>query len=83
MCVWKLGAPTASIFFGLRLVFAVALSNPILGSTVIQTGVQIGGVVVTAVAVTCYAISQWWASHQQQRAANEAAAADAADGNGE
>ena len=29
------------MFFGLRLVFAVILSDPILGSTVIQTGVQV------------------------------------------
>ena len=80
VCVWKLGAPTAAMFFGLRLVFAVCLSTPILGSTVIQTGVQIAGVVVTAVAVTCYAGSQWWASRQAQRRA--AAAAAAAEGAG-
>lgn len=124
-----LGAPTAAMFFGLRLVFSVVLSNPILGASVIQTGVQVGwarcrlgftswlarcnrpsfcgllwahaarvacagcttraaavsigdslsdrllrhtlspllqvaGVVVTAVAVTCYAASQWWSSRQ-------------------
>ena len=41
VCVWKLGAPTAAMFFGLRLVFAVVLSTPILGSTVIQTGLQV------------------------------------------
>lgn len=41
LCVWKLGAPTAAMFFGLRLVFSVALSNPILSSTIIQTGVQV------------------------------------------
>lgn len=29
------------MFFGLRLVFSVALSTPILGSTIIQTGVQV------------------------------------------
>lgn len=82
VCVWKLGAPTAAMFFGLRLVFAVCLSTPILGSTVIQTGVQIAGVVVTAVAVTCYAGSQWWASrqaHQRAAAAHKAAAADGGD----
>ncbi|PSC67149.1 ACCUMULATION AND REPLICATION OF CHLOROPLASTS chloroplastic [Micractinium conductrix] len=60
VCVWKLGAPTAAMFFGLRLVFAVVLSTPILGSTVIQTGLQIAGVVITALAVTGYAFSQWW-----------------------
>lgn len=37
-----LGAPTAAMFFGLRLVFSVVLSTPILGATVIQTGVQVG-----------------------------------------
>lgn len=31
----------AAMFFGLRLVFSVALSTPILGSTIIQTGVQV------------------------------------------
>ena len=41
MCVFQLGAPTAAMFFGLRLVFAVILSDPILGSTVIQTGLQV------------------------------------------
>ena len=43
VCVWKLGAPTAAMFFGLRLVFSVVLSTPILGTTVIQTGVQVRG----------------------------------------
>jgi hypothetical protein len=47
--VWRLGAPTAAMFFGLRLVFAVILSDPILGSTVIQTGVQVR-------TVRCYAV---------------------------
>ncbi|KAI3429327.1 hypothetical protein D9Q98_005422 [Chlorella vulgaris] len=60
VCVWKLGAPTASMFFGLRLVFSVVLSTPILGSTIIKTGVQIAGVVITASGVTAYAASQWW-----------------------
>lgn len=64
VCVRGLGAPTAAMFFGLRLVFSVVLSNPILGASVIQTGVQVAGVVVTAVAVTCYAASQWWSSRQ-------------------
>ncbi|EFN59597.1 hypothetical protein CHLNCDRAFT_132986 [Chlorella variabilis] len=86
LCVWRLGAPTASMFFGLRLVFSVVLSTPILGSTIIQTGVQIAGVVVTAVAVTAYAGSQWWASRGEQlrqqlaeRQAQGEAAAEAAD----
>jgi drug/metabolite transporter (DMT)-like permease len=90
LCVWKLGAPTAAMFFGLRLVFSVALSTPILGSTIIQTGVQIAGVVLTSVAVTCYAGSQWWLSHRQQRAAlaqqrqrEQRAAADAVASAGE
>lgn len=30
---------------------------------------QIAGVVITSVAVTCYAGSQWWLSRRQQRAA--------------
>lgn len=64
--------PAASMFFGLRLVFAVVLSTPILGSTIIETGLQIAGVVVTACAVTAYAASQWWAS----RATKEAAATE-------
>lgn len=67
LCVWRLGAPTASMFFGLRLVFSVVLSTPILGSTIIQTGVQIAGVAITAAAVTAYAFSQWWAARQQQQ----------------
>lgn len=40
-CVWKLGASTVSLFFGLRLVFTVALTEPILGATIIKTGVQV------------------------------------------
>ena len=51
LCVWRLGAPTAAMFFGLRLVFAVILSDPILGSTVIQTGVQ-----VSWLASSCHAL---------------------------
>eukprot|EP00887_Chlorella_sp_A99_P005855 scaffold1.g5855.t1 len=45
---WALSAPTVSMFLGLRLVFTIAMSKTILGATVIQTGVQVGGVVVTA-----------------------------------
>lgn len=37
------------MFFGLRLVFSVALSTPILGSTIIQTGVQV------------WLCDRWWA----------------------
>ncbi|KAL4427455.1 hypothetical protein ABPG77_000744 [Micractinium sp. CCAP 211/92] len=73
VCVRGLGAPTAAMFFGLRLVFSVVLSTPFLGATVIQTGVQVAGVVITAVAVTCYAGSQWWSSRQVAQQAQQAA----------
>ncbi|KAL4447420.1 hypothetical protein ABPG75_004639 [Micractinium tetrahymenae] len=72
VCVRGLGAPTTAMFFGLRLVFSVVLSTPILGATVIQTGVQVAGVVITAVAVTCYAASQWWSSRQLAQQAQQA-----------
>ncbi len=53
----------AAMFFGLRLVFSVALSTPILGSTIIQTGVQVRPVACTLVHVCvhtpCCACSGW------------------------
>lgn len=71
------GAPSAALFFGLRLCFTVLLSAPILGSTAIHTPVQIAGIAVVAAAVTCYAVSQWWAAKQQQRQREVEAQADA------
>lgn len=60
VCVWKLGAPTASMFFGLRLVFSVVLSTPILGSTIIKTGVQVRIACVQRVDAMLEARSHCW-----------------------
>ncbi|GAB4816325.1 hypothetical protein N2152v2_003371 [Parachlorella kessleri] len=67
-CVWQLGAPTTAMFFCLRLILTVALSPSILGATIIQTGVQIAGVAITAVALTVYMGFQWRRSRQQAQA---------------
>lgn len=40
--VWQLGAPTVSLMAGLRLVSAILLSRLILGTSAVQTGVQVG-----------------------------------------
>jgi hypothetical protein len=39
---WKLSAPIVSLFYGLRLVFTVIQSKVILGTTIIQTPLQVG-----------------------------------------
>lgn len=41
--MWQLGAPTVSLMAGLRLVSAIVLSRLILGTSAVQTGVQVGG----------------------------------------
>lgn len=40
---WRLGAPTVSMFYGLRLVAAIVESKLILGTTIIKTGLQASG----------------------------------------
>ena len=41
---WRLGAPTVSMFYGLRLVAAIVESKIVLGVTVITTGLQVRAV---------------------------------------
>jgi drug/metabolite transporter (DMT)-like permease len=65
---WVLGAPTVSMFYGLRLVAAIVESNLILGTTVIKEPVQIAGTVITVCAVTVYMVLQWRRSKQQAQA---------------
>lgn len=81
---WQLGAPTVSIFFGLRLVFSVLQSKLLLHATIITQPVQIAGVVITVSAVSTYLGHQWWQSRQEARGAArkaaQAAAAEAAAG---
>ena len=40
---WQLGAPTLSMFYGLRLVASIVLSELLLGYTVITSAVQVRG----------------------------------------
>lgn len=42
-CIWRLGAPMVAMFLGLRLVFSVSMSAPVLGHHFIQTGLQVRG----------------------------------------
>lgn len=42
---WKLGGNLVALFFGLRLITSVVGSKIILGQTVVQTGVQVGGLI--------------------------------------
>ena len=42
------------------------------------TGLQIAGVVITAIAVTAYAATQWWSSRQAQQELQRSDAAAAA-----
>ncbi|EFN60112.1 expressed protein [Chlorella variabilis] len=76
---WQLGAPTLSMFYGLRLVASIVLSELLLGYTVITSAVQIVGVVVVVAAVTVYLAFQWRNSlrGKQQAAAAKAEAAAA------
>jgi len=38
---WRLGGTTVSMFFGLRLIGSVVGSQVVLGTTIVQTGVQV------------------------------------------
>ena len=75
---WQLGAPTVSMFYGLRLVASILFSKFILSTTVVTSGVQIAGTVVTVAAVSVYMAHQWRLSKQQAVAASSAKAAAAA-----
>eukprot|EP00887_Chlorella_sp_A99_P005266 scaffold1.g5266.t1 len=77
---WALSAPTVSMFFGMRLVFTIAMGKAILGTTVIQTGPQIAGVVVTVATVTAYMGFGWWQYHKGQQAKAGAGAGAGAEG---
>lgn len=71
---WQLGAPTVSMVYGLRLIAAIVEQRLILGATVITSGLQIGGVVVTVGAVTAWLAWQWRQAQLQSRARLRAAA---------
>ncbi|KAI7846420.1 hypothetical protein COHA_000130 [Chlorella ohadii] len=62
--VWQLGAPTVSLMAGQRLVSAIVLSRLILGTSAVQTGLQIAGIAVTIASVTAF---MWWSFRQAQR----------------
>lgn len=55
----RLGGVLVSLFFGMRLIGSVVASKIILGVTVVQTAVQVAGVLLVALAVTAYATLQW------------------------
>jgi hypothetical protein len=61
----QLDAPTVSMFYGLRHVASILESKLILSTTVITSGVQIAGTVVTVAAVSVYMVQQWRLSKQQ------------------
>ena len=69
---WQLGAPTVSMFYGLRLVASILESKLILSTTVITSGVQIAGTTVTVAAVSVYMVQQWRLSKQLVAAAVQA-----------
>ncbi|KAL4857549.1 hypothetical protein ACK3TF_002404 [Chlorella vulgaris] len=75
---WQLGAPTLSMFYGLRLVASIVESQLLLGYTVITDAVQIVGVVIVVMAVTAYLASQWRDSRRVTARAAEAEAQAAA-----
>ena len=62
---WQLDAPTVSMFYGLRHVASILESKLILSTTVITSGLQIAGTVVTVAAVSVYMVQQWRLSKQQ------------------
>ncbi|PRW61466.1 hypothetical protein C2E21_0666 [Chlorella sorokiniana] len=76
---WQLGAPMVSLFYGLRLVASIIESKIVLSYTVITTGVQIAGAVLTVASVTVYMAYQYMLSRRQapskQEATNESAPA--------
>ncbi|PRW58098.1 Ankyrin repeat-containing YAR1 [Chlorella sorokiniana] len=74
LSTWKLGPATVSMFFSLRVITSVVASKVILGATIVQTPLQIAGVVLVALAITCYMALQWWEAHRRQVAAAKAAA---------
>ncbi|EFN51960.1 hypothetical protein CHLNCDRAFT_139635 [Chlorella variabilis] len=69
---WQLGAPTVSMFYGLRLISSIIESQLLLDYTIIKTGVQIAGSAITVAAVTVYMWLQW---RDSKRATARAAAA--------
>ncbi|KAI7838425.1 hypothetical protein COHA_007797 [Chlorella ohadii] len=77
---WQLGAPMVSLFYGLRLVASIIESKIILSYTVISTGVQIAGAVLTVASVTVYMAYQYYLSRQQQTSRKEATKGAVPDG---
>ncbi|KAL4427709.1 hypothetical protein ABPG75_001798 [Micractinium tetrahymenae] len=68
----RLGGLLVSMFFGGRLIGSVIGSKLVLGITIVQSAVQVAGIVLVVLAISVYTALQWRLAARERRAAQQA-----------
>ncbi|KAL4444615.1 hypothetical protein ABPG77_002432 [Micractinium sp. CCAP 211/92] len=68
----RLGGLLVSLFFGMRLVGSVVGSKLVLGVTIVESALQVAGIVLVVLAISGFTALQWRLAARQRRAVQRA-----------